>query len=124
MLPPNYVYATLKGYYPRLLAKDGWREALYLPITSASYSITLDLYTDTGVKVDLTGVVPSGQTGVIEWEEGGQTIVDIIPNIATDDVQVSIPEGALTTAQRGTARLTVATSNATYHIFPFEVVVG
>lgn len=124
MLPPNYVYATLQGYYPRLLGKDGWREALYLPKTAGVYTVTLQLYTDKGQLVDILGPIPFDQAGTIEWEDGATTTVEVKEGSTANTMDVGFPADSLARPRRGVARLSLIAGGQTYFVYPFEVVVG
>lgn len=53
MFAPNLVYATLPGYYPRLLADDGLHEPLVLPPQSAS-TVEFVFYSEQGQSLELS----------------------------------------------------------------------
>jgi len=50
MLAPNLVYATLPGYYPRLLGDDGVHEPLIIPAVGATIAFTF--YSELGQLVN------------------------------------------------------------------------
>lgn len=124
MLATNYVYATLEGYYPRLLAKDGWREALYLPLSNTDLAVRLQLYTEQGQLVDLLPLAPSPQTAPLDWEDGSTDTLNTTIDTANDRVEVVFPASILTQARRGVLRMRVDHGLGNLHVYPIEVVVG
>lgn len=124
MLATNYVYATLEGYYPRLLAKDGWHEALYLPIANINLTVRLQLYTEQGQLVDLVPPALSPQTATLDWEDGSRDTLDFSPSASADIVEVEFPASVLAQARRGVLRMRVDHGLGSLYIYPIEVVVG
>lgn len=107
MVAPNLVYATIQGYYPRLLADDGIHESLVLPERENAI-ITFDFYSGLGVKlvnptlIDAIYTPPSGN--------------DI--NLTITGSQITFPD---TLEPGGWATIKVDVAGTKYDCYPFRV---